>query len=137
MVASFTPETNLLPFTVYTGTVTTGIEDPYGNALQQDYTWSFTTIPEVSLSVSPDASGTVTGAGLFNNESLVTVEATPNPGFEFTNWTIDDVEVSTDASYEFEVDGNMALVANFEITSFTLTVDALNGTVSKAPDQVT
>ncbi|MFD0931111.1 ice-binding family protein [Psychroflexus salinarum] len=136
--AFFTPESNLLPFTVYTGTLTTEIKDPFGNALQEDFVWSFTTIPEVSLSVSPDASGTVTGAGLFNNESFVTVEAVANAGFEFLNWTIDGTEVSTNETYEFEVNGNMALVANFEVMSlntFTLTVNAVNGDVDVNPNQ--
>lgn len=137
ITAFFTPSADLLPFTTYTGTVTTGVKDPFGNALQEDYVWSFTTIPEVTLSVSPDDSGTVTGAGLFNNGSLVTVEASPNAGFEFTNWTIDDAEVSTTASYEFEVVGNMALVANFEVATYTLTTTAVNGTLSKNPDQPT
>lgn len=137
ITAFFTPSADLLPFTTYTGTVTTGVKDPFGNALQEDYVWSFTTIPEVTLSVSTDDSGTVTGAGLFNNGSLVTVEASPNAGFEFTNWTIDDAEVSTTASYEFEVVGNMALVANFEVATYTLTTTAVNGTLSKNPDQPT
>ncbi|MBZ9626638.1 ice-binding family protein [Psychroflexus sp. CAK1W] len=137
ITAFFTPSADLLPFTTYTGTVTTGVKDPFGNALQEDYVWSFTTIPEVTLSVSTNDSGTVTGAGLFNNGSLVTVEASPNAGFEFTNWTIDDAEVSTTASHEFEVVGNMALVANFEVATYTLTTTAVNGTLSKNPDQPT
>jgi len=41
--ASFTPTQNLSPFSTYTGTVTTDVKDVTGNALQQKYTWTFTT----------------------------------------------------------------------------------------------
>ncbi|NEV93434.1 DUF3494 domain-containing protein [Psychroflexus sp. YR1-1] len=136
MTAFFTPAENLLPFTIYTGTVTTGIEDPMGNALQENYVWSFTTIPQLSLSVAPEASGTVSGAGLFDNESTVTAVAVPGEGFVFVNWTQADEVVSTNSTYEFQMNGNTALVANFEIATYALEVTAVNGSVSKTPDQV-
>lgn len=111
--AFFTPAANLLPNTSYTGTVTTGIKDPMGNALQQNYVWSFITIPQITATASPETSGTVTGAGTFDNGSTVTVAATPNEGFVFTNWTKGGTEVSRSSSYQFEMNGNIALVANF------------------------
>lgn len=109
----FTPSVDLLPNTIYTGTVTTGIKDPLGNALQENYVWSFTTIPEITVTASPETSGTVTGAGTFDDGATVTVAATPNEGFVFTNWTVGETVVSTSSSYQFEMDGNIALVANF------------------------
>jgi Ice-binding-like/Bacterial Ig-like domain len=42
-IASFNPTVNLAPFTVYVGKVTTAVKDITGNALQVNYTWSFTT----------------------------------------------------------------------------------------------
>ncbi len=115
--AFFTPSADLLPNTTYTGTVTTGIKDPLGNALQENYVWSFTTMPQITLSASPEAGGTITGAGAFENGATVTVAATPNDGFVFTNWTVGETVVSTSSSYQFEMDGNIALVANFsEVT---------------------
>lgn len=47
--ASFTPAALLAPNTVYTGRITTAAKDVSGNALQQDYVWSFSTstIPTV------------------------------------------------------------------------------------------
>lgn len=135
MTAYFTPSVDLLPNTIYTGTITTGVKDSLGNALQENYVWSFKTIPQIILSASPDTSGTVSGGGLFNNGSIVTVVATPNQGFEFINWTNGDNVVSTDATYEFEMNGNITLVANFEIATFELVVNAENGTVNKTPDQ--
>lgn len=111
--AFFTPTANLLPDMTYTGTVTTGIKDPLGNALQENYEWSFTTMPQITTTAAPEASGTVTGAGSFGNGATVTVAATPNDGFVFTNWTLGDKIVSTSSSYQFKMNGNVALVANF------------------------
>lgn len=96
--AYFTPSSDLLPNTTYTGTVTTGIKDNMGNALQEDYVWSFTTIPQISLSVTPEEGGTAAGAGTFANGALATVIATANDGFTFTNWDDGESEVSTNAN---------------------------------------
>ncbi|QBZ98117.1 Ig-like domain-containing protein [Flavobacterium sangjuense] len=41
--ATFTPDFNLTPNTTYVGKVTTAVKDLNGNALQQDYIWTFTT----------------------------------------------------------------------------------------------
>jgi len=41
--ALFTPASNLAPNTVYTATITTGAKDLAGNALADNYVWSFTT----------------------------------------------------------------------------------------------
>lgn len=40
---SFNPTTDLLPETLYTGTITTGVENMDGVALESNYVWSFTT----------------------------------------------------------------------------------------------
>ena len=41
--ASFAPDSSLAPLTVYTATLTTGLQDVSGNPLAAPYTWSFTT----------------------------------------------------------------------------------------------
>lgn len=41
--ATFTPTSALTSSTVYTVTITTGVEDAAGNAIIQDYVWTFTT----------------------------------------------------------------------------------------------
>ena len=38
---------------------------------------------------------------------------TPNPGYRFINWTEGDTVVSTSASYDFTINGDRTLVANF------------------------
>src|ERR1700693_3180589 len=42
-VAAFTPSANLALGTTYTATITTGVQDLFGNALASNFVWSFTT----------------------------------------------------------------------------------------------
>jgi len=112
-VFTFTPAAALLPFTVYTGTISTGAKDTLGTSMVSNFVWTFTTIPQVTLSSNPAAGGTTAGGGLFAQGSVVTITATPNTGFTFTNWTNGGVVVSTSASYQFTMAGNKAFVANF------------------------
>jgi hypothetical protein len=112
-VFTFTPTAALLPFTVYTGTITTGAKDTLGTALVSNYVWTFTTIPQLTLSLNPAAAGVTTGAGTFAQGSVVTAAATPNTGFTFTNWTNNGVVASTSSSYQLTMAGNMTLIANF------------------------
>ena len=90
----------------------------------------------VSLSASPAADGTVHGAGSYPSGSSVTVSATANTGFKFTNWTENGTIVSTSSSYTFTITGNRTLVANFmTISTYTITLTAspsYGGTVSGA-----
>jgi len=74
----------------------------------------------VGTSASPSFTGSTTGEGLYTNASSVTVVATANPGYAFVNWTQNDVQVSTAASYTFALNTNRTLVANFA-PAFTIT----------------
>ncbi|CAN5220832.1 hypothetical protein BH09BAC2_BH09BAC2_10300 [soil metagenome] len=114
---TFTPDEALLPFVQYTGTITTGAKDKYGTSMLSDYVWNFTTIPLLRLSSNPAAGGNTTGAGTFAQGSSVTVTATPNSGYTFTNWKDSGsaVIVSTSSSYQFTMAGNRTLVANFTL----------------------
>ena len=62
-VGLFTPDSPLLPATLYTATVTTGVTDLAGNAMVQDYVWTFTVAgpadgtPPLVLLTSPDDGG--------------------------------------------------------------------------------
>lgn len=112
-VYTFTPKAPLLPFTTYTGTINTEARDKFHSAMVENYVWTFTTIPEVGLSSAPAAGGTTIGAGLFAQGSVAVVNATPNAGFTFTNWTEAGAVVSTSPSLTFTMAGNKNLVANF------------------------
>ncbi|HTN67917.1 MAG TPA: Ig-like domain-containing protein, partial [Dysgonamonadaceae bacterium] len=85
----FTPDSPFNPSTLYTATMKRGVRDPMGNALQQDYVWSFTTIGQytVALSSSPEEGGTTTGDGTYDADDSVTIEAVAEEGYTFTNWT--------------------------------------------------
>lgn len=130
--AIFTPSTNLEPNVLYTGTVTTMVKNTKGLFLQEDYVWSFTSIPKLTLFASPVDAGTTSGAGTFVNGASVTAIATPNPGYTFFNWLENGAIVpGAEANYTFIMNGNRTLIANFTavIPQFTvsLTVDPFNG----------
>jgi uncharacterized repeat protein (TIGR02543 family) len=114
-IFTFTPDQPLLPFTTYTGTITTGATDTLRTAMVSDYVWSFTTIPQILVSSTPAAGGLSAGAGTFAQASTVNVTATPNTGYTFTSWTDNGTVVSTSSSYQFSMAGNKTLVANFKL----------------------
>lgn len=136
LTATFTPSTPLLPDVLYSGTIKTLAKDLIGQSLMEDYKWSFTTIAEVTLSSNPAEGGTISGAGTFEEGATVIVTATPDANYSFVNWTEDGVIVSTSPSFEYTMDGNKTLIANFILTAentFTLNASADNGTVEKDP----
>ncbi|MHA4896016.1 ice-binding family protein [Pedobacter sp. PWIIR3] len=112
-VFTFKPAVALTPFAVYSGTITTGAKDRFQSAMVADYSWSFTAIPQVTITSLPIAGGTTTGAGTSAQGSSVAVSAVPNAGFTFTSWTESGKVVSTSPNYLFIMAGNRALVANF------------------------
>ncbi len=125
--ATYKPSLNLISNTVYTATITTGAKDLAGNSLATNYVWSFTTSNSftVMLSSNPLLGGTTNGAGTFNSGSLVTVTALANAGYAFTNWKENGIQVSTNANYQFIINGNKTLVANFEVVKYVVALSAL------------
>ena len=97
--------------------------DNNGNLLERDM---HTPAPEqytIAVSANPAAGGTVTGGGTYNKDEQVTVEATANANYSFTNWAEGGTEVSTTAAYTFPATADRTLVANFtENQQYTLTV---------------
>ena len=91
---------------------------------------------KVTLSANPAEGGTVSGTGSFVEGSEVTVTATPSQGWQFVKWTEDEVEVSTLASFTFQIRNHRNLVAEFEKippTQYKVTLSASpaeGGTVS-------
>ena len=68
----------------------------------------------ITVSANPAEGGVVTGGGEFEETDEITVKAVANDGYEFVNWTENEVEVATTAEYTFEVLADRALVANFK-----------------------
>ena len=90
---------------------------------------------EITVSANPSAGGTVTGGGNYNHFATCTLMASPNTGYHFVNWTKNGVEVSTSASYSFEVTAGGNYVANFQLNNYTITASAhptVGGSVSGA-----
>jgi hypothetical protein len=116
MIATFIPKSNLTQNTTYTATITTAAKDLTGISMVSNYVWSFQTSTStytVALSSNPLAGGTTSGSGTFNSGSSVTVSATTNNGYVFSNWTENGIPVSVNASYTFTISGNRTLEANF------------------------
>ncbi len=90
----------------------------------------------ITATANPFDGGTVTGAGTYSENDVVTLTATANTGYKFVNWTEDGSVMSTEAKYLFIASKNRTLVANFEeITptkyNVTATVNPVNaGSVS-------
>lgn len=64
---------------------------------------------------NPLAGGSTSGNGSYTNGAIVTVNAIPETGYEFVNWTENGNQVSTNAIYEFTATTNRDLVANFNV----------------------
>ena len=68
----------------------------------------------VTATVNPAETGTVEGAGTYEEGKTATLTATPAEGYEFVNWTVGEEVVSTENPYKFTVTADVALVANFK-----------------------
>ena len=74
--------------------------------------WKATTS---TVTVTANATnGTVTGAGVYEEGTSVTLTATPDAGYQFKNWTVAGAEVSTVNPYTFTVNADITVTANFE-----------------------
>ncbi len=69
----------------------------------------------ITTMVMPDFSGITIGSGAYNLNQLVAVQAIPNNGWYFVNWTENGNIVSLDSNYSFNVTTNRTLVANFNL----------------------
>jgi uncharacterized repeat protein (TIGR02543 family) len=102
---------------------------------------NYTVIPAsqlaLVLSSNPVIGGSTSGSGSYSSGTSVTAVASPNSGYSFTNWTESGNPVSTSASYTFAITTNRTLVANFAPITYTLTTNAVNGTVAKNPNAAT
>ncbi|MGM0652194.1 MAG: InlB B-repeat-containing protein [Bacillota bacterium] len=69
----------------------------------------------VGLTANPSDGGSVSGAGTYLEGEAVTVTAEAAEGFEFVDWTDNGTVISDLEQYQFEVDGDLSLTANFII----------------------
>ena len=76
LVATFTPDSNLVYNTTYTATITTAADDLAGNALTSDYVWCFTTGTAVALGPVPVDLGTAGNFVLLTKSGITTTGST-------------------------------------------------------------
>lgn len=70
----------------------------------------------LTIVVEPEEGGTVTGDGLHDEFENVTVTATPDGGYSFVGWYDEnDVLLSEDASYTFQLTSNLIITALFAL----------------------
>jgi len=83
----------------------------------------------ITVVANPTEGGTVSG-GVNNipHGASVTVSATAKPGYSFTNWTKNGVQVSTGNPYLFSATESCTLTANFGKMRYTVKVD-VNDTI--------
>ncbi|GEM_PF-3575739 len=81
----------------------------------RDLTANFEAITyDVTISEDPVNGGTTSGAGTFQEGDGVTIAATAETGYTFVNWTENGTEVSTNATYTFNIQSDREFVANFQ-----------------------
>ena len=91
----------------------------------------------VETSVSPANSGSVNGAGVYEDGTNATLTATPNTNYAFSEWQDNNgTTLSTSNPYTFQVDANTEVVAIFvETRSINITISPEGyGTVSGGGD---
>jgi hypothetical protein len=64
---------------------------------------------------------------------MAEINATPNTGWEFVNWTEEGNVISTEPQFTYEVNKDTHLVANFQKKSFLVTI-GLSGSGSVSGD---
>ncbi|MHC4227385.1 MAG: InlB B-repeat-containing protein [Planctomycetota bacterium] len=110
-----------------TDSVVAGPAEEQPGVKAPDPTYSLTvTAANGSVTKSPDQAS-------YNHGDKVTVEAAPNAGYLFSNWTGDLSGSTNPATLVMEAD--KSVTAGFAIKTYSLTTTAVDGSVTKSPDQ--
>lgn len=78
----------------------------------------------ISTSSNPTEGGFTTGDGLYDYGAQATINALPDVGYNFVNWTDGATTVSTTPEYSFTVTGNASFVANFTLQQLTVQTES-------------
>ena len=123
-----------------------------GSVVFTNPTYQFTAITDRTLvanfeintytiiaSAYPVAGGTVEGADEYTYGQTATLRATANTGYSFVSWTEDNEVVSTESEYSFMVTSNRRLVANFSVSTYTISASAnpAEGGIVEGADEYT
>ncbi len=81
---------------------------------------------EITVRANDTLWGNVTGGGIYTEDEICTITATPNDGYEFLKWTKNNLVVSTRPTYNFKVTEDAAYTAVFgetAVANYTITTD--------------
>ena len=116
---------NFLKWTENDELVSTDREYSFDVTRNRNLVANFTARPyTITVTVEPEGSGTIEGDGGYSYGDHCTLIATAKPGYVFSKWTEDGSQVSTNATYDFDVTGNRNLVAHFNNVDYTITAIA-------------
>jgi len=73
------------------------------------------------------------GQSTYNHGQTITLTAVPNAGYNFVGWSGSLTASANPVT--FTINQNKTITANCQANTYSLTVTAANGTVSKSPDQ--
>lgn len=112
---------------------------------RQDSTYSATALVTVQASIcyiqlqaSPDYGGSVFGSGSVREGGYAVISASPNDGFTFEGWFLDDNKVSADARYVVDnIHGDATYVAEFKQVDCHVTVHVNDSNAGTATENKT
>jgi hypothetical protein len=83
----------------------------------QPYSISIDSSAAINLSSFPSSAGNTSGGGVYQLGQTIPLNAVPNTGWAFVNWTDNTTVISTNASLNYLVNYGTNLVANFSLTT--------------------
>lgn len=102
-------------------------DNPRTVVVTQDTTFTAEfVVGQYTITTTDSEHGTISGAGTYPYGTEITLTATANEHYHFTQWN----DGSTDNPRKITVDGDATYTAEFSIDKHTITTNALNGTIT-------
>ncbi len=77
----------------------------------------------ITLGAIPSNGGSVSGTGNYEHGETAAINAIPNTGYFFVNWTENGTIVSTQPNYSFTVTSSRILIANFSQNTYAVNLN--------------
>ena len=88
----------------------------------------------VAVNASPEAGGSASGAGVYDQGATATVTAATNSGYHFLGWYEGATKLSDSASYTFTVTKSVTLTAKYEKDAPPAAINIQNFVANKSVD---
>lgn len=95
--------------------ITSPIEVLQNTTLNVNYIKTYT----VTTSVNNSSMGIVTSGGTYDENTSLTITATPKVGYEFVKWVVNGVDAIQPNEYVFDLTQDMEIIANFAYIEYT------------------